>query len=54
MISLLLLAFAFVFACLAASPVMRLDLWRHHLGWLAIALWILADLFRFAGPMWVR
>ena len=54
MISLLLLAFAFVFAVFAASPVARFDPWRPHCGWTAIALWILAELLRYAGPMWLR
>lgn len=54
MISLILLCFAFVFAVFAASPIARADPWRHHLGWTAIALWILAELLRSAGPLWVR
>jgi hypothetical protein len=50
MISLILLCFAFVFACFAAVPGPRFDPYRMHVGWLAIALWIAAELFGRAGP----
>lgn len=42
MLATILLVFAFVFACCAAAG---LALPRVHLGWLAIAFWILAVLF---------
>jgi hypothetical protein len=48
-VGLVLLAFAFVFACLAAGPVVRLDPYRMHLGWAAIALWIASEIFGRAG-----
>jgi hypothetical protein len=48
MISLILLVFAFVLACLAAAgwpPVAR-----PHLGWAAIACLIASELFGRGGP----
>ncbi len=49
MLSLVLLVFSFVLACLAAAgwpPVAR-----PHLGWAAFACFVAAELFGRAGPM---
>lgn len=49
MLSLIFLVAAFVLACFAAAG------WpagaRVHLGWCAIAFWILSELFGRAGPV---
>jgi hypothetical protein len=45
MLSLVLLVFSFVLACLAAFPGIRFDPYRMHLGWAAFACFVAADLF---------
>ena len=50
MVSLLLLCFALVFAIMAAFPHVRIDEYRMHLGWAAIAFWIASELFGRGGP----
>jgi hypothetical protein len=42
MLALILKCFAFVFACIAAAGWPQIG--RVHFGWLAIAIWILAEL----------
>jgi hypothetical protein len=50
MVSLILLVFAFVMACMAAFPGIRFDQYRMHLGWASIACWIASELFGRGGP----
>lgn len=44
---LILLVFAFVFACIAACVMVTAG--RFHLGWLAVTFWIAAELLGGVG-----